>query len=102
MIPVREYERELHAALGYRPGQNMNQGEMGEYQTALAQANDKLTAAEQELNGMREMKREHQSDLREAHGQLDTAQQNLKLKEDEKRRRRRRKRCELCRNHIEH
>jgi chromosome segregation ATPase len=57
----------------------MNQGEMREY-------NDKLTAAKQELNEMREMKREHQSDLREARDQLDTAQQDLgklrKEKED--------------------
>ncbi|KAH6665194.1 hypothetical protein B0J14DRAFT_660880 [Halenospora varia] len=76
---VQEYERGLQAALGHRPSQNINQGEMREY-------NDKLTAAKQELNEMREMKREYQSRLREAYDQLDTAQQNLgklrKEKED--------------------
>ncbi|KAH8650306.1 hypothetical protein BGZ60DRAFT_534402 [Tricladium varicosporioides] len=76
---VQGYERRLQIALGHHPSQNMNQGEMREY-------NDKLTAANQELNVMREMKREHQSDLREAHDQLDTAQQDLgklrKEKED--------------------
>jgi DNA repair ATPase RecN len=64
----------------------MNEGEMREYQTVLAQANNKLTAAKQELNEMREIEREYQSGLREAHGQLDTAKQNLgklrKEKED--------------------
>jgi predicted nucleic acid-binding Zn-ribbon protein len=76
---VQEYERKLQAALSHRPSQNMNQGKMREY-------NDKLTAVKQELNEMREMKREHQSDLREARDQLDTAQQDLgklrKKKED--------------------
>jgi chromosome segregation ATPase len=79
---IQEYERELQAALGH-PVQNMNQGQMREYQTAIAQANDRLTVAQQELNGMREMKTEHQRDLRKAHDQLDTAQQNLgKLREE--------------------
>lgn len=83
---VQEYERELQAALGHRPSQNINQGEMREYQTAQAEANDKLTAAKQELNEMLEMNRDYQSRLGEAHGQLDTCQQNLgklhKEKED--------------------
>lgn len=74
---VQEYERELQAALGHHPSQNMNQVEMREYQTAQAEANDKLTAAKQELNEMREMKRDYQSRLGETHGQLDTCQQNL-------------------------
>lgn len=76
-LSVQQYKRELQA---------MNQWESREHQTALAQAHGMLTAAERELNEMREMKGEHQSDLRKAHGQLDTAQQNLdelrKEKED--------------------
>ncbi|PVH72526.1 hypothetical protein DL98DRAFT_520435 [Cadophora sp. DSE1049] len=76
-LSVQQYKRELQA---------MNQWESREHQTALAQAHGMLTAAERELNEMREMKGEHQSDLRKAHGQLNTAQQNLdklrKEKED--------------------
>ena len=75
-LSVQKYKRELQA---------MNQWESREYQTALAQAHGMLTA-ERQLNGMREIKGEQQSDLRKAHGQLDTAQQNLdklrKEKED--------------------
>jgi DNA repair ATPase RecN len=80
---IQEYERELQAALGHA-GQNVDQEEMREYQTALAEANDKLNGAKQELDEMREMKRDYQNRLGEAYGQLYTCQQNLSKLHKEK------------------
>jgi hypothetical protein len=37
----------------------MDQGQMREYQTALAEANNKLNSAKQELDEMREIKRDY-------------------------------------------
>jgi hypothetical protein len=37
----------------------MNHREIREHQAALAQVNDKLTAAQEELNKMREIKRDY-------------------------------------------
>jgi chromosome segregation ATPase len=80
---IQEYERGLQAALGHA-GQNVDQGEMREYQTALAEANDNLNGTKQELDEMREMKRDYQNRLGEAHGQLHTCQQNLSKLHKEK------------------
>ncbi|KAH8650374.1 hypothetical protein BGZ60DRAFT_550900 [Tricladium varicosporioides] len=72
---IQGYEAELQVIPSH-PGQN-RQGGMREYQAALAQANDKLTASQQELNGVQEIRRELQNDLTKARSQLDTAQETL-------------------------